>query len=128
VLFLTKVLHRVQLYKKQKTKSCLLHSVMHSIGTSFIVLFVIVLNSCLATPLDDYVNTLDPMFSWTRLETYPQSTYTIYVLNMTSQQWFDGTVIFYKMLIIHLFYRFIIFTTNLVALFGDYSSKNDSSS
>jgi hypothetical protein len=71
---------------------------MHSVGISFIVLFVIVLNSCLATPLDDYVNTPDPMFSWIRLETYPQPLYTLYVLNMTSQQWFDGKVIFYKML------------------------------
>jgi len=71
---------------------------MHSIGIPFIVLFVVVLNSCLATPLDDYVNTPDPMFSWTRLETYPQPAYTLYVLNMTSQKWFDGKIIFCKLL------------------------------
>ena len=43
------------------------------------------------TPLDDYVNTPDPVYGWRRLQTYPQPAYTLYVLNMTSQQWFDGT-------------------------------------
>ncbi len=63
---------------------------MNFIGISFVVLFVVISNNCLGTPLDDYVNTPDPMFSWKRLQTYPQPTYTIYILNMTSQQWFDG--------------------------------------
>jgi len=67
---------------------------MHSIRISFIVLFSVVLNCCLAAPLDDYVNTPDPMFSWARLETYPQPTHTLYILNMTSQKWFDGKIIF----------------------------------
>ncbi|CAF3924773.1 unnamed protein product, partial [Adineta steineri] len=44
-----------------------------------------------ATPLDEYVNTPDPVFSWRRIQTYPQSLYTFYVLNMTSQQWFDDS-------------------------------------
>ena len=44
-----------------------------------------------ATPLDDYVNTPDSNFGWKRLQTYPYSTYTLYILNMTSQKWFDGT-------------------------------------
>ncbi|CAF4365107.1 unnamed protein product, partial [Rotaria sordida] len=41
------------------------------------------------TPLDDYVNTLDPIFSWKCLQTYSLPTHTLYVLNMTLQQWFD---------------------------------------
>ena len=65
---------------------------MYFIGI-FIVLSAVALNSYLATPLDDYVNAPDPMFSWKRLVTYPQATYTLYVLNMTSQQWFDGRMI-----------------------------------
>ncbi len=66
---------------------------MSFFGVSFIVLFVVVVwNSCLATPLDDYVNTPDPMFSWKRLETYRLPTYTLYILNMTSQKWGDGKI------------------------------------
>jgi hypothetical protein len=71
---------------------------MHFIGNCFIFLVAVVSNNCLATPLDDYVNTPDPMFSWKRLETYPEPTNTLYILNMTSQQWFDGKSLFYKML------------------------------
>ncbi|CAF0920128.1 unnamed protein product [Rotaria sordida] len=62
---------------------------MHFIDIVFIVVFVVASNNCFGTPLDDYVNTPDPMFSWKRLQTYPLSTHTLYVLNMTSQQWFD---------------------------------------
>ena len=54
----------------------------------FLIVAVVASN---ATPLDDYVNTPDPNFGWKRLQTYPLSTYTLYVLNMTSQKWFDGT-------------------------------------
>jgi hypothetical protein len=45
------------------------------------------------TPLDDYVNKPDPAFSWKLLQTYPSPTYTVYVLNMTSQQWLNGIII-----------------------------------
>lgn len=65
---------------------------MYFIGI-FIALYAGVPNGYLATPLDDYVNIPDPMFSWKRLETYPQPSYTLYILNMTSQQWFDGKII-----------------------------------
>ncbi len=67
------------------------------ISLSFVVLFVLILNNCFGKPLDDYVNTPDPMFSWKRLQTYPQPTYTVFILNMTSQQWFDGKIFLYKM-------------------------------
>ncbi|CAF2989661.1 unnamed protein product [Rotaria sp. Silwood2] len=64
---------------------------MHLIDIVFIVVFIVASNNCLGTPLDDYVNTPDPMFSWKRLQTYPLPTHTLYVLNMTSQQWFDDS-------------------------------------
>ena len=68
---------------------------MYFIMISFVVVFIFALNTSYATPLDDYVNTPDPMFSWKRLETYPQPTYTTYILNMTSQQWGDGKIKFF---------------------------------
>lgn len=58
-----------------------------------VLLFVItflVINIIDGTPLDDYVNKPDPTYSWKLIETYPSSQYTVYVLNLTSQQWFDG--------------------------------------
>ena len=65
---------------------------MHLTTVIFAVASAIIFNYCQATPLDDYVNTPDPMFSWKRLQTYPLPTHTIYILNMTSQRWFDGTL------------------------------------
>ncbi|CAF4774177.1 unnamed protein product [Rotaria sp. Silwood1] len=62
---------------------------MYLINLIFIVIVVVASNNCLGIPLDDYVNTPDPMFSWKRLQTYPLPTHTLYVLNMTSQKWFD---------------------------------------
>ncbi len=44
-----------------------------------------------STPLDDYVKAADPHFSWTVIQTYRQPDYVLYILNFTSQQWFDGT-------------------------------------
>lgn len=45
-----------------------------------------------STPLDDYVNMPDPHFGWYIIKTYQQPDYTLYILNFTSQQWFDGKV------------------------------------
>jgi len=59
---------------------------------SIIVASIISINN--GTPLDDYVNQPDPVFSWKLIETRPSSTYTLYILNMTSQQWFNGIIIF----------------------------------
>jgi hypothetical protein len=56
--------------------------------------------SC-STPLDDYVNTPDPHFAWKLLETYPSPTYTVYILNMTSQQWMDGIMTAIKTIFIN---------------------------
>jgi hypothetical protein len=77
------------------------------------------------TPLDDYVNQPDPAFSWKLIQTYPLSTSTVYILNMTSQQWFDGIIIFNQTKIFQrktLFFSFIFITTNLVALYGYHSA------
>ncbi len=62
---------------------------MCRIGLLFVIIASII-NMTNATPLDDYVNTPDPAFTWKLIQTYPSSTYTVYVLNMTSQKWFDG--------------------------------------
>jgi hypothetical protein len=51
---------------------------------------IYIVHKTYATPLDDYVNTPDPTFAWKLIQTYPSSTYTVYVLNMTSQKWLDG--------------------------------------
>jgi hypothetical protein len=75
------------------------------------------------TPLDDYVNTPDPAFSWTLIRTYPLSTYTVYVLNMTSLKWFDGIIIAVERILcveIILFFTFILIAINLVALYSYY--------
>ena len=67
---------------------------MQLLRLSLSLLFLFIASPTRGTPLDDYVNTPDPVYGWKRLQTYPQPTYTFYVLNMTSQQWFDGTGIF----------------------------------
>lgn len=56
------------------------------------VIFFSTINITSSTPLDDYVNTPDPNFSWKLLQTYPTSTCTVYILNMTSQRWIDGLI------------------------------------
>jgi hypothetical protein len=55
-----------------------------------LVMIALIVNTSYSTPLDDYVNTPDPAFSWKLIRTYPSSTYTVYILNMTSQQWLNG--------------------------------------
>ncbi len=64
---------------------------------SRIVLLFLIIASIISmnygTPLDDYVNKPDPTFSWKRIQIYPFSTHTIHILNMTSQQWFNGMII-----------------------------------
>ncbi len=57
------------------------------------VMIVSIINMNCGTPLDDYVNKPDPAFAWKLIRTYPSPTYTVYVLNMTSQQWLDGIIV-----------------------------------
>ncbi|CAF4525160.1 unnamed protein product [Rotaria sp. Silwood2] len=44
-----------------------------------------------STPLDDYVRAADPHFSWNVIQSYQQPDYVLYILNFTSQKWFDET-------------------------------------
>ena len=44
------------------------------------------------TPLDDYVARPDPNYKWTVLEQHNLEVCTLYVLNMTSQQWLTGSI------------------------------------
>lgn len=56
--------------------------------TTVISLFII--DRCQSTPLDDYVNVPDSHLAWHVIQTYSQPDYVLYILNFTSQQWFDG--------------------------------------
>ncbi len=71
-----------------------------------------------ATPLDDYVNKPDPAYSWKLIQTYPSSTYTVYVLNMTSQKWFDGMILIIKIIfcieIVFFFYYIASFSSRSI--------------
>lgn len=60
----------------------------------FVVCFSLV-NENECTPLDDYVNTPDPHFNWTVIDTYVEPDYKLYVLNFTSQKWIDGKLDFH---------------------------------
>ena len=44
-------------------------------------------------PLEDYVNRFDPHYKYDVLKnyTYKGPDFTLYILNMTSQKWKDGT-------------------------------------
>jgi hypothetical protein len=52
------------------------------------------------TPLDDYVKAPDPHYNYTLLKSYRIEGYTLYILNFTSQKWFDGRLFNHY----HLFY------------------------
>jgi hypothetical protein len=91
---------------------------MYRILLLFVTIASIV-NINYGTPLDDYVNKPDPAFAWKLIKAYPFSTYTIYLLNMTSQQWLDGIIkeiktVFLKKIIV---FSFVLITINLVALY-----------
>ena len=93
-----------------------------------LVIFLLAISKNYSTPLDDYVNKPDPNFSWKLLQTYPSSTYTLYVLNMTSQQWIDGLIVKIEkkskfMIDVHHFSSFIFITITLVALYDYYSTE-----
>jgi hypothetical protein len=79
-----------------------------------------IININYGTPLDDYVNKPDPAFAWKLIQTYPFSTYTIYLLNMTSQQWLDGIIKEIKTIFLNkiiLLFSFLLITIHLVALY-----------
>ncbi len=91
-----------------------------------VLLFVMIasiINMNYGTPLDDYVNKPDPAFAWKLIQTYPSPTYTVYVLNMTSQQWLDGIIVEIKKIFLNkiiFFFSFLFIATNLVALYDNH--------
>lgn len=71
---------------------------MHRIRVSSTILSLLcvalyLFNGCQSTPLDDYVHADDPHFGWTIIQTYDEQDYKLYVLNFTSQKWYDGKYI-----------------------------------
>lgn len=52
-----------------------------------------ILGLALGTPLDDYVNRPDPHYQYSVIQTYKLTNSMTYVLNMTSQKWYDETVL-----------------------------------
>lgn len=59
-----------------------------------VIVSLLVIDQSESTPLDDYVKAADPNFNWTVIQVYQEPDYTLYILNFTSQKWFDGTWIF----------------------------------
>lgn len=53
-------------------------------------LCVVLIAESMQTPLDDYVNTPDPHYTYKLVKAYSETGYTLYILNMTSQKWQDG--------------------------------------
>jgi hypothetical protein len=64
---------------------------------SFVLVLAIIslffVSNSQSTPLDDYVKAPDPHFNWTLILTYQLPDYALYILNFTSQKWFDGMLI-----------------------------------
>ena len=54
------------------------------------IIILLFIDKIQSTPLDDYVHASDSHFNWTIIETYQQPDYVLYILNFTSQKWFDG--------------------------------------
>ncbi|CAF1644495.1 unnamed protein product [Adineta ricciae] len=55
----------------------------------FVILGLAFIRESQCTSLDDYVKAADPNFSWTVIQTYQEPDYVLYILNFTSQKWFD---------------------------------------
>jgi hypothetical protein len=56
------------------------------------IMFTLIVNVNCANYLDKYVTHWDFTCTSKLLQTYPSSTYTVYVLNMTSQTWLNGII------------------------------------
>lgn len=92
------------------------------------IIGVTLIDESRATALDDYVRAADPYFNWTLIETYSDPDYMLYILNFTSQKWFDGSL-FDKGEIstrenhrLFFYFRNILYSTNMVALLMYYCS------
>lgn len=58
----------------------------------FVVTTILLIKNYHSTPLDDFVNQSDPAYDWKLLKTCPSPTYTVYILNMTSQTFFNSKI------------------------------------
>ena len=56
----------------------------------FFLLFYALLAYASSTPLDDYVNAYDDHYNYSLIKTFELTGYKLYILNMTSQKWYDG--------------------------------------
>ena len=63
-----------------------------------VIISLLFIDKSQSTPLDDYVHAPDPHFNWTVIQTYDQPDYKLYILNFTSQKWFDGKLIWWNVL------------------------------
>ena len=62
------------------------------ISVCFIILCTITYGR--STPLDDYVFAPDPHYWYEIIQTYNMTGYTLYILNFTSQMWYDGKCVY----------------------------------
>lgn len=101
----------------------------HTKSTIFCLIIVFVylvtIKQCQSTPLDDYVNLTDPHLAWRVIETYKQPDYVLYILNFTSQQWFNGMFYINNEKDLHFSFnnRDLLDSIHLVALFMYYHSQ-----
>ena len=58
----------------------------------FVITLILLIKNNHSTPLDDFVNQPDPAYDWNLLQTYPSPAYTVYILNMTSQTYFNSKI------------------------------------
>uniref|UniRef100_A0A2C9K2U5 Uncharacterized protein n=1 Tax=Biomphalaria glabrata TaxID=6526 RepID=A0A2C9K2U5_BIOGL len=65
---------------------------MTSFACLVLAVTTVAMTGTLGTPLDDYVNTFDPNYSYTLLSQSVGADFTLHVLNMTSQKWLTEKV------------------------------------
>jgi len=99
------------------TKSTILYLII-------VFVYLLTINQCQSTPLDDYVHAPDPHMNWTVLQTYELPDYFLYILNFTSQKWLDGKYRAIHILsLVHVVHRNVLGSTYMVALLMHQRSK-----
>ncbi|CAF3581131.1 unnamed protein product [Rotaria sp. Silwood1] len=58
---------------------------------NIVTIILLIVISSQSTPLDDYVRAEDPHFGWSLIQMYDEPDYKLYILNFTSQKWYDET-------------------------------------
>lgn len=88
----------------------------------FIVLVTCCIHQCEFTPLDDYVHADDPHFGWNLIRVHDELEFKVYILNFTSQKWFDGNFVL-NLMKLSFVLRNIFNSIDMVALFVDCCSS-----